>query len=172
MWLVLTGWGRVLGHETSTPTDPSQWSAFPKARISSSLVFLYRPRLPPSSPRRMLKHPGWGEPLQLVKLSQALLCKQKFETACFLLELPTSRSQTTPFRAWVCWGTSQLPAPSFTRGRHVGILLTLWQSEHRTKEEHLREKFLEIVQALQERWFCFLLFYCCCFSWLCFEEMK
>lgn len=48
-------------------------------------------------------------------------------------------------------GTSQLPAPSFTRGRHVGILLTLWQSEHRTKEEHLREKFLEIVQALQER---------------------
>lgn len=38
----------------------------------------------------------------------------------------------------------------FARCHHVGILLTLWQSEPRTKGEHLQERFLGVVQTLQK----------------------
>lgn len=64
--------------------------------------------------------------------------------------MESPRSQTMPFRACVCFVTGQLHTHSFARRHHVGILLTLWQSEPKTQGEHLQERFLGVVQTLQK----------------------
>lgn len=86
---MLTGWACDIN-----TYGPSQWSGFPKARITFSLVFLYHPHLPhhPAECWSILDEENTAAPQ-----AQPSLTVHAEVQACFLLGHPTSQSQAMPF---------------------------------------------------------------------------